>query len=595
MKSICLTCVIIFGMIAALHGQEILPPLMPWSGKSEALIARPDNKWITPAEKTGFVSTPDYAETMSWLSRLCKSSDVLEITTIGVSAQSREIKMVIATAEKKFTAQALALSSKPLLLIQAGIHSGEIDGKDAGMMLLRDMVNGSKRDLLNQVNILFIPILSVDGHERSSPYNRVNQRGPSNMGWRTNARNLNLNRDYAKLDTEELRAVVAVINAYKPDLYLDIHVTDGADYQYDVTYGYSESFSPKIAQWLTEKFRPNVDASLTSSGHIPGPLVFAANDRDFAEGMVEFGYSTRFSNGYGDIIHLPTVLVENHSLKPFRQRVLGTYVFLEATIRLLASEGKSLQEAVVSDRARRTKEVVLSWRRSEKPDTIEFLGIETQIRMSPITNSEYVAWTGKPVTQRILFIRTNEPNLTTLRPGHFVVPGTHKDVIERLRSHGIEMETLKEVRTVKGNFYRVGKYTFSRQPFEGHFTVNADVETQLREETFHPGSVIISTDQPLGDLAVILLHPQSPDSFFQWGFFPEIFSRTEYIEQYAAEPLAAQMLEKDPALKKEFEEKMKNDPDFAKEPMRIYQWFYQRSPYFDQRWLLYPVAAVMGN
>src|SRR5690606_31703643 len=162
---------------------------------------------------------------------------------------SREIKMVIATAEKKFTPQALAQSSKPLLLIQAGIHSGEIDGKDASMMLLRDIVNGSKKDLLDRVNLLFIPILSVDGHERSSPYNRVNQRGPSNMGWRTNARNLNLNRDYAKLDTEEIRAVIAVINAYKPDLYLDIHVTDGADYQYDITYGYSESYSPRIAQW----------------------------------------------------------------------------------------------------------------------------------------------------------------------------------------------------------------------------------------------------------------------------------------------------------------------------------------------------------
>src|SRR5690606_5020081 len=281
-----------------------------------------------------------------------------------------------------------AQSSKPLLLIQAGIHSGEIDGKDAGMMLLRDVVNGSKKDLLDRVNLLFIPILSVDGHERSSPYNRVNQRGPSNMGWRTNARNLNLNRDYAKLDTEEIRAVIAVINAYKPDLYLDIHVTDGADYQYDITYGYSESYSPSIAQWLTGKFRPNVDASLKAFDHIPGPLVFAANDRDFSKGMVEFGHSTRFSNGYGDIAHLPTVLIENHSLKPFRQRVLGTYVFLEATIRLLASDGKALQDATASDRAYRHKEVVLSWRRSETPDTVEFLGIVSQIKTSSVTNKE---------------------------------------------------------------------------------------------------------------------------------------------------------------------------------------------------------------
>ncbi len=595
MKTPLCTCVLVIAVLSGLRAQDLLPPLMPWSGKSEALVAGPDNKWITPAEKNGFKFTPDYTETMHWLARLCTASDALEMTTIGVSANGREIKMVVATKEKRFTSQALEQSQKPLLLIQAGIHAGEIDGKDAGMMLLRDIVTGSRKDLLERVNILFIPILSVDGHERSSPYNRVNQRGPSNMGWRTNARNLNLNRDYAKLDTEELRAVINVINAYKPDLYLDIHVTDGADYQYDITYGYSESYSPGIAKWLNEAFRPTIDAGLQEFGHIPGPLVFAANDRDFSSGMMEFGHSTRFSNGYGDLIHLPTVLVENHSLKPFRQRVLGTYVFLAATIRLLASEGKSLQTAIAADRARRNAEVVLRWTRSGVPDTVDFLGIVPRTRKSAITGSAYVEWTGEPINQRIPFIRANVPDVKTPRPVKFIVPGTYKDVIERLRFHGIEMETLREERTIKATLFRIGKHNFSRQPFEGHFTVNAEVELQEMEETFYPGSVIVPTDQPLGDLAILLLHPGSPDSFFQWGFFPEIFSRTEYIEQYVAEPLAAQMLAEDPALKKAFEQQMKSDPAFADDPARIYQWFYARSPYFDKRWLLYPVGVVMGE
>jgi hypothetical protein len=198
--------------------QDILPPVLPWNGKSLALVAKKDNPWITPAEKSDFLKTPDYNETMQWLSRACTGSKIMKMITIGKSAESRDINMVLIAADGALDKESLARSQKPLLLIQAGIHAGEIDGKDATFMLLRDIAFGKKKDLLNGVNILFIPILNVDGHERSSPYNRVNQRGPDNMGWRTNARNLNLNRDYSKEDTEEIKAVIGVMNDYNPAL-----------------------------------------------------------------------------------------------------------------------------------------------------------------------------------------------------------------------------------------------------------------------------------------------------------------------------------------------------------------------------------------
>ena len=305
-------------MALSVNAQSILPPAIEWNGKSESLIAKPNNTWITPIEKSNFVTTPTYNETMSWLKKLADASPLLTMISIGKSVEGRDINMIIASTEKNITAAALKTSGKPLLLVQAGIHSGEIDGKDAGMMLLRDIAFGNKKDLLNKVNFLFIPILSVDAHERSSPYNRPNQRGPQNMGWRTNAQNLNLNRDYAKLDTKEIRSVIKVMNDYDPVLYMDIHVTDGADYQYDITFGGmgEQGYSPAIQHWLAKTYKPTADKDLIANGHIPGQLTNAFNGKDFSQGNIALNGGPRFSDSYGDSRHLASILVENHSLKP---------------------------------------------------------------------------------------------------------------------------------------------------------------------------------------------------------------------------------------------------------------------------------------
>jgi murein tripeptide amidase MpaA len=329
-----------------LDAGSLLPPLMDWSGKSEALIAAPDDPWITPAEKTGLVSTPSYDETVEWLQRLVDAAPQLEMVSIGKSLQGRDFWMVIASAEGHFSPQAMQASGKPVLLAQAGIHAGEIDGKDAGLMLLRDMTVSARRaGLLEKANFLFVPIFNVDGHEITSPYNRINQRGPLKMGWRTNARNQNLNRDYTKLDTPGVRSIIRVIREWQPDLYLDLHVTDGADYQYDITFGGNGSggWSPAIGSWIEEVFRPAVASKLSEQGHIPGPLVLSVNNMDMEDGYYIWNADPRYSNGYGDARHLPTVLVENHSLKPYRQRVLGTYVLLAASMEALAKGYRRLQ------------------------------------------------------------------------------------------------------------------------------------------------------------------------------------------------------------------------------------------------------------
>ena len=405
--------------------QPILPPLTTWHGISESLIAKATDPWITPTEKSGFITTPDYNETVSWFKKLTTASRLLRMVTIGKSLEGRDIVMIVASIEQNMTPAALKKSNKPLFLVQAGIHSGEIDGKDAGMMLLRDIAFGGKQSLLNKVNFLFIPILSVDAHERSSEYNRPNQRGPENMGWRTNAQNLNLNRDYAKLDTKELRAVVKVMNEYNPVLYMDIHVTDGADYQYDITFGGIglQGNSPGISQWLETIFKPAADKDLLAQGHIPGPLLLALNDRDFSEGNIWILGSPRFSDSYGNLRHMATLLIENHSLKPYKQRVLGTYVLLESTLNLLATDGQMLRRITEKDKTIRDSKVPMSYKVPQmknslsfestaimemsdtnqvSPDSLEFYGISSRIIKSSITNADYIEWLGIPQKSTIV-------------------------------------------------------------------------------------------------------------------------------------------------------------------------------------------------
>jgi hypothetical protein len=465
------------------------------------------------------------------------------------------------------------------------------------MMLLRDLtVGGRLRPLLDRVTLLFVPIFNVDGHERTSPYGRINQRGPESMGWRTNAGNLNLNRDYAKADSPEMRAMLAALAAWQPDLYVDVHVTDGIDYQYDVTWGYGgeQAHSPSISRWLSTVLDPPVKKALTEMGHVPGYLVFA--DGDVPDGGL-FKWSAappRFSDGYGGLRHLPTVLVENHSLKPYPQRVLGTYVFLEAVLAAVGEHHESLARAIAEDRARRPRRVTLAWEVPDDrpPEQIEFLGVSWRRRPSAVTGTEVVEWLGEPVTTTVAQVEQTRPSVEVERPAAYWVPGAWSDVIDRLALHGVEMERLAEAREVEVDMYRLAGAGLGDQPYEGRVraTLDEPPPVERRRWLYPPGSVRIPTDQPLGDLAVVLLEPLSGDSFFQWGFFHGVASRTEYVEGYVMEPLAARMLEADPKLAADFAARLEADPDFAADPRARLSWLYRRTPYLDERWQLYPVG-----
>lgn len=584
-----LTALLLSATLASAES-AILPPVIPWDGASRKLVVSSTDPWVTPSEATNFRTTPRYEQTMAYVRRLVAASPHLKLVSLGKSAEGRDVWMVIASKERTFTPEALRRTGKPVVLAQGGIHAGEMDGKDAGLMLLRDLaVRGTKRDLLDRVNFLFVPIFNVDGHERFTRWSRINQRGPEESGWRTNARNLNLNRDYMKADAEEMRAMLRALSTWQPDLYIDLHVTDGADYQYDITFGWNGTagYSPAIATWLDRNYRPAVDAGMREMGHIPGPLIFTD---DPVSGIGSGQSDPRLSNGYGDARHVPTILVENHSLKPYDQRVLGTYAYLEHTLRVVGREAKTLRDAIATERARRPERIPLTWRvpAGATPEQIELLGVQSRKTLSPITGDVRIEWLGKPVTVLAPVSRATEVVTSVVPARAYWIPAAWTDVIAKLDVHGIPYERISAPRKVNVTMLRLSDPKVATAQFEGHARVTATATPEKRNETFPAGSVRVSTDQPLGVLATLLLEPSSPDSLFQWGFFNSILSPTEYVEAYIMEPMAEKMLAEDPQLAAEFQKKVESDGTFRGRA-RL-QWLYERTPWYDERAMLYPVG-----
>jgi hypothetical protein len=576
-----------------------LPPLLPWQGQSVSLMQQ-QGPLTTDFELSAGTHSPNYSDTMAFVDRLVAANPTqFKAQTIGYSNSQRAIKMLVASEQGLFEPTQIAHSTKPTLLIQAGIHAGEIDGKDAMFMLLRDIATGKRRDILANVNLLFIPILNVDGHERSSGFNRINQRGPAKMGFRTNANNLNLNRDYTKLDTPEINSVLKVINQYSPNLYIDVHVTDGADYQYDVTYGYNPVFaseSPAVSDALNQYFKPVIDDKLTAHGHIPGPLVFVMDKRDFKQGLAGWVATPRYSNGWGDLASLPTILVENHSLKPYKQRVLGTYVFLDGAISAITQHSEKLLTAVKKEQAFVPKQLIVKRGYAKQPNNIAFKGIRYSSTMSELSGQNEVKYLGEKHDYANLPIYWQKEVLHTVTmPKAFFIPPVYGDIVAKLKLHGVNVTQLEGAHTQPLKQAKVTHYEFANAPFEGRFRVSAEFTYQPATNVDLTGWYRVNTQQPLGELAAHLLHPEAPDSFFAWGEFNTIFQRTEYMENYALLPYARNMLKDNPKLALEFDKKISQDDAFAKDADARLNWLYEHSPFYDQAYLKYPILMAFDT
>lgn len=312
--------------------------------------------WLTYAEKTDYRETPRYAETVRYAQRLDQASSLIQYQTFGTSGEGRDLPLLVATEGETFTPESARHAGKAVVLIQACIHAGEPDGKDAGLALLRDVaVTGTRPGLLKNLVVLFIPIYNTDGHERVSPYNRINQDGPAEMGWRTTSTYQNLNRDYMKADTPETRAWLSLWNSWKPDLFIDCHVTDGADYQYNITYQHEHhaGVAESVLAWERSVIDERVAPATAAAGNTVSWYLEFIDNRDLNAGIRDFNGSPRFSTGYTPIRNRPGILIETHMLKPYRPRVIGTYDFLRFALAEVSRDPESLLRAVRARMKRR--------------------------------------------------------------------------------------------------------------------------------------------------------------------------------------------------------------------------------------------------
>lgn len=566
----------------------VLPPALPWSGASERLVVPASDPWITPAERAGFATTPRYTEVRAWLKKLAAASPIITMETFGSTGEKRDLVFVRASKGG---------SGKPVVLVQAGIHSGEIDGKDAGLMLLRDIALRGKHALLDKVDFVFVPILNIDGHERMSAWNFPALRGPAQKGYVRNARNINLNRDYGKADAPETRAIITLLRRLDPILYVDCHVSDGFDMQYDVTFTYAGwgtyARHRATAGWLQTRFGPSVTAALERAGHVPAIYPSPIDTRDPAKGIRYAPEGPRYSTGYGDFIGIPTVLVENHMLKPYRQRVLGTYVLLEEALRLAASDAGRVAAAKAQDRASRPAELLTQWQPAAEPIgwLEKFKGVAFETYRSPVTGRDEQRWLGKPITFRMPIIGQT-PTESVRLPRAWWVPAAQTEVIERLRLHGIQFDTLGETRTLTLDRVRLVN-PIPLPTTDGRIPLRSGFAHEQVRETLAPGAIRVSSDQPLGLLAAALLEPESQDSFLAWGFFPEMLPPAPGAETFVLAPTADALLANDPQLKADFEAKLAADTRFAADPDARLAWVMEQAGEPDPfRWI-YPIRREL--
>ena len=582
-------------------------------------MVEPESIWRTPAEKADYATTPDYAATLGFLESLAASHrEKIRLEDFGRSGEGRELKIVIASQDGVFDPDAIHASGRAILLVQNAIHAGEMDGKDACLALLRDLVcDADRSSLLEHAVLVFIPVYNVDGHERRGVHNRINQNGPSPIGWRANGSNLNLNRDYMKADAPETRAFLRMFRRWLPDFFVDNHVTDGADFEYDVTFllDTGPDVFPATGDWLREVVSPELVSRLESAGHLAFPSqIFLNDDTDPSKGLARNDNPPRFSTGRMILENRPGLLVELHMLKDYRTRVRADYELMVSLLHVLARDSAkliALNRAADRDAAQlgttrahaSTFPLALSGNGETTP--VDFRGVEFTRTPSDISGAFSIRYGSKPWRVRLPLETGVQVQLSVRPPAGYIVPPQWTRVVEVLDAHGLTMLRTAAEWTGRVGRYRCSGMRWPERPFEGRHPIlrGGNVEREfghfgaclLTSETltYPAGSVVVPLTQRLSKVAIHFLEPEAPDSALRWGFFDPIFEQKEQGEAYVVEKLAREMLARDPAVRAEFEQRLQADPAFAGSPSERLGFFFDRSPWATaQRIGEYPVGRL---
>jgi Zinc carboxypeptidase len=572
----------------------------------------PESALATIAEQSAFARTGRSDE----VTRLCAAfaaewPDAVRTFEFGRSAEGRPMRALIASRADP--------RKVPLLMLQGGIHPGESDGKDAGFIALRELLRETAAPgALGHMAILFVPAFNVDGHERFGRWNRPNQNGPEETGWRTTAQNLNLNRDYAKADAPEMRAMLGLVRAWDPLVCADLHVTDGADFQPDISLQVEpvNQGDSRLCR-AGRELRDELIAMLAAQGSTPLPFYpdLAVTD-DPTSGFLLSLYSPRFSTGYFPQRNRFTVLVETHSWKDYAARVRVTRNTIVALTELVAARGAqwSALTQQADDVATRLggMEIALDyssrWREptgggrtdsasvAEEAELIDFKGYAYTREVSPVSGDLVTVYDpNRPQIWRVPFRNEVSPALIVKAPlGGYVVPAAWAaEIGARLALHDIRCQVVRTAsEAVRVEAFRSSHVQFASAPFEGRMRASLSGSWQRESQDIAAGALFVPIAQPAARLTMHLLEPQAPDSFAAWGFFNACFEEKEDLEPYVADQIARCMLAQNPPLREEFDRRLSADPAFAANPRARREFFLRRHPSWDARLNLYPVFRV---
>lgn len=553
--------------------------------------------FTTKFEKSNGTETTTYNETIEFYKNLASEFPEIKLQKIGETDSGNPLHLVTFSASKEFDFN--KLSDKNIVLINNGIHPGESDGIDASMMLLRDIVqNPEKIKSFKNLVIAVIPVYNVGGALNRNSHSRANQNGPKEYGFRGNARNFDLNRDFIKTDTKNARTFAKIFHLTNPDIFIDNHVSNGADYQYAITHLFTQhnKLGNDLGVFIEDKMRPSIEASLVEKDIIITPYVNVWRNTPKA-GFSQFFDSPRYSTGYTTLFNTLGLMVETHMLKPYKQRVEQTYALMESMFDFTlknSQEIKSLRANAVSKILEQETYPITYNLDKEKFATYTFKGYEDSYIDSKVTNGKRLFYDkSKPYATPIKYYNQFSVSKEIFIPKAYVLKKGWWKVLNRLNDNNISYTILKKDSTLIAHEQHIKDYKTGSRPYEGHYPhYSTEVTSKEKNITFNKGDVVIPINQPGARYIMETLEASATDSFFNWNFFDAILQQKEGYSAYVFEDVAEELLNNDEKLKQAFDEKMKTDKEFSENPKAQLDFVYKNSPYYESAHLKLPIYKI---
>lgn len=545
-------------------------------------------------------STPTWAETIGAYRELDEAHTGATLQVIGADDNGQPIHLFVLHDGSGASPDSIRATGKRILWVTNAIHAGEPDGVDASLLLARALLHSDQyMGLLAHTAVCIVPIYNVSGAQQRNTHTRANQTGPEEYGFRANALNLDLNRDLIKADSRNTRTLLESLVHWDPDLYFETHVSNGADHQYvmELLTTHPDRLEAPLQDFLKDRLKPELYAWMEQRGLLMCPYFETRADHP-EQGLEGFLDGPRYSSGHAGLRQRIGILSETHMLKPYADRVNATFQLQLATLAVMDRHGEDLAKA----RAEAGKAVASArtFGFNFRLDTtaveqLRWKGYKAGYKPSAVSGKPRLFYDRDQPTDTVVpWMDHFVPSLVLTKPKAYLIPQAWRRVIDRLHWEGVPMERILERTVVNVEVQRIGDLRTKSNPYEGHH-LHSEVATTSERTTWEaqPGDVLIPMGHATDRLVMEILEPRANDSFFAWGFFDSVLQQKEWFSSYVFEDIAAAMLEADPALRQELEQRRSDDPAFAADPWQQLYWVYQRSPHFEPGFRRYPVLRIV--